>query len=336
MPTGFGCYAYAHWVGGLENWRAHVRLMKAHGMNTFAIYTGSPEDIAAQIDIAIEEGMLESRVPMFILNYGDPQGVEQQVPSWDKVFEAAPPDWAARTAAAIAKAREIAKYPDQWPELIAYNEEEPGHGKPITDEKLRDIGKLTASYNAVGYRCGTACTHPNVKNLVTALDVIAVNNTIYGGDMRGCKPAILAANKEFWAYHTGIPKMNPTLARWTLGYWTWQVQPRSFLAWNWNGFIQGDMADPQPREVLLAYAQGVKDLKRLTETEHRLTKIPESKKSKDQRAFEDRLDKLRADFNWEPWENATAQGEGTVWQQTVPQLDLDELVRVAEQVTPGK
>ena len=26
-PTGFGCYAYMHKLGGLENWRTHVRLM---------------------------------------------------------------------------------------------------------------------------------------------------------------------------------------------------------------------------------------------------------------------------------------------------------------------
>ena len=66
LPMGFGCYAYAHELGGLEHWRTHVRLMKAHGMNTFALFTRGPRDIATQIDIAVEEGMLELYAPEYL------------------------------------------------------------------------------------------------------------------------------------------------------------------------------------------------------------------------------------------------------------------------------
>ena len=58
--------------------------------------------------------------------------------------------------------------------------------------------------------------------------------------------------KEFWVYSTGVPNMNLKLARCSAGYWIWQLQPKSFLCWNWNGFITGDMTDPQPTDVLRA------------------------------------------------------------------------------------
>ena len=223
-PTGFGCYAYMHELRGLENWRTHVRLMKAHGMNTFAIFTRGPQDIAPQIDIAVEEGMLESDVPMFLLDHAGPSVFKQLVPDWEEVVKADTdplPGWTPGhmkgVAAVLAKAREVAKYPDKWPELITYNVDEPGRGEPMSDKQVRQIQKITAKYNANGYRCGTACIYPNVKNLVPALDVIAVAS-IYGGDLKGCKQAIIGAGKEFWMYHTGIPSANPRLARWTLGY----------------------------------------------------------------------------------------------------------------------
>ncbi len=99
--------------------------MKAHGMNTFAIFTRGPQDIAAQIDVAIEEGMLEKQVPMFLLDHSGPDVFKQLVPNWDEVMKKdtnPPPGWSAGhaigAAAVIAQARKIAKYRNKWPELI--------------------------------------------------------------------------------------------------------------------------------------------------------------------------------------------------------------------------
>lgn len=303
-----------HKLGGLEQWRKHVRLMKAHGMNTFAISTRGPQDIAAQIDIAIEEGMLEKQDP-------------NPPPGWAAGFEVG-------EAAVIAQARRMAKYPEQWPELIAYSVNEPGKGKPMSAKDVSELRKLTEHYNSTRYRCGTACIYPNVKNLVPALDVLSVA-LIYGGDMQGCKRAIEGGKKEFWAYNTAIPKMNPTLVRWTVGYWTWQVQPRSHLAWDWNGFIQGDMSDPKPTEKLLAYAKGVRDCKLLSAAERRLKQILDSRKTQRLREIESRLQALRAGFHWEnlpPKEFARIRAEKKPWYKTVPELNLNGLNHMAERV----
>ena len=340
-PTGFGCYAYMHELGGLENWRTHVKLMKTHGMNTFAIFTRGSQDVARQIDIAIEEGMLEGRVPIFLLDHSGIPEFKRLVPDWEEVVKKDTnpvPGWtpgrAIGTAAVIAKAREISKYPDQWPEIITYSVDEPGRGNPLSDKELSDLGRITTNLNAVGFRCGTACIYPNVKNLVPLLDVIAVAS-IVGGDLKGCKQAIEAGGKEFWMYHTGIPKTNLKLARWLLGYWTWQVEPASYLAWNWNGFIQGDMADPKPTDVLLAYAQGVEDFKLLTAASGHLERTSESGKSASLQAIEKRFKRLQAGFRWEglPMEEFdAARAEGKPWHETVPELDLNNLVREAKQV----
>ena len=98
--TGHGCFANVHKQAfgpgiGLLNWRKHVRLMKAHGMNTFVLYINSPEDLAAQIDIAIEEEMLESSIPIFVI-VQSPNGVHERiVPNWEEVVKAdTNPIWA--------------------------------------------------------------------------------------------------------------------------------------------------------------------------------------------------------------------------------------------------
>ena len=62
--------------------------------------------------------------------------------------------------------------------------------------------------------------------------------------------------KEFWVYNTGLLAAKSKLLRWSVGYWSWQVQPRSYLAWNWKGFITGPLSHPQPTEKLRDYAAG--------------------------------------------------------------------------------
>ena len=292
-PTGFGCYAYMHELGGLTSWRKHVRLMKAHGMNTFAIFTRGPQDIAAQIDIAVEEGMLEKDIPMFLLDHSGPNEFKQLIPNWDDVVRVDSnvtpgftPGHAFGTAMVIARARSIAKHADKWPELITYSIDEPGRGEPMSEKDIASLRKLTERYNTVGYRCGTACIYPNVKNLVSALDVISV-------------------------------------------------------AWNWNGFIKGDMSDPQPTASLLAYKKGIEDFKKLTATEAQLQRMPASRRSRDVREVEKRLQKLRASFHWEnlpPGEFARVRAQGKPWWTTVPELDLDELTGIVSKVisTTGK
>ena len=342
VATVFGCYAYAHALGGVENWRKHVKLMKAYGMNTVTLAPVGPEDIAAQLDIMVEEEMIESSIAMFLLGGSLAEHYKQVVPNWDEVVKEDPeplPGWGPAFevghAAVFAKAREIGKHSDRWPEFIAYSIDEPGHGKLMSDEKIKVLGKVTARYNKVGLRCGTACINPNVENLVPVLDVLAWCS-IVGGKLRPCKEAIEGARKEFWVYHTTVPSMNPKLARWWVGYWTWQVQPKASLCWNWTGFITGDMTDPQPTEVLRAYARGVEDFKLLTAAENRLKRMPQEKKSARLLQIEEHFKALRAGFEWDglPMKefNAVVRGEGKKWPKIVPEIDLDALRAMAEEV----
>lgn len=340
LPMGFGCYAYAHELGGLEHWRAHVRLMKAHGMNTVALFTRGPRDIAMQIDIAVEEGMLEKRVPIFLLEHAGPAIFKQLVPNWDQVVRAdvtPPPGWfpgqAVGVAAVIARARQLSRNPNRWPELVLYSVDEPGRGEPLRPEGIAQIGELTARYHANGFRCGTACIYPNVKNLVGSLDVIAVAS-IYGGDLRGCKQAIEKAGKEFWVYNTGLLAANSKLLRWSVGYWSWQVQPRSYLAWNWKGFITGPLSHPQPTEKLRAYAAGVTDYRRLNQAERYLAALADEQKPPLAQQLQQELQSLRNRFQWEnlpPREFALTRARKEPWHATVPDLDLDRLRARAEQ-----
>lgn len=338
--TGHGCFAHVHnqAVGpglGLQNWRKHVQLMKAHGMNTFVLYINSPEDLAAQIDIAIEEEMLESNIPIFVLVQSNIAAHERIVPNWEEVVKAdTNPIWApgefAGHVAVLQKARKIAKYPEQWPELIPYNIDEPGRGKAGDD--MTGVQRITAVYNEAGYRCGTCVYGPNVKEAIPFLDVVAVGALI-GWDLQGCKRAV-EANMEFWIYDPNGHCLKPKMVRWQIGYWTWQVQPRSHLTWLWTSFITGDMADPQPTDRLRAYAQGVADFKMLTEAEKRVNRqlAKFGKDPQGMKASAERLKKLRPEFDWEgrpvkAWHVAAATGKP--W-DLEPEIDLDEQRQVAE------
>ena len=336
--TGHGCFASVHNQAfgrglGLQNWRKHVKLMKAHGMNTFAIYVKTPEDLATQIDIAIEEEMLESSIPIFVLMESSSAVHKRVIPDWEEVVKAETPLRVERRGhvAVMEKAREIAKYPRQWPELIPYNDDEPGKGKAGAD--MTGVGQITAAYNEAGYRCGTSVYGPNVKEAIPFLDVVAVGALI-GGDLRGCKQAIADAGKEFWVYDPNGHVLKPKMVRWQVGYWTWQVQPRSHLTWLWTSFITGDMADPQPTERLRSYAEGVRDFKIMTKAEERVDRrlAKHGKVPPRMQAAADRLKELRAKFDWEgrpvkAWHVAAATGKP--W-DLEPKIDLDELRRVAE------
>ena len=94
------------------------------------------------------------------------------------------------------------------------------------------------------------------------------------------------------------------------------------------------MADPKPNEVLLAYARGVEDFRLLTAAQNRLDRMPKGRKTTSHREIESRFKELRGSFAWEnlpPKEFAAARAEGKPWQATIPELDVDELVRMAKQ-----
>ena len=62
-PTGFGCFIRDETLDLTpERWSRHLRVMKEAGMNTFCTSFGSQEQFTWMI--AIEEGMLETSIPV--------------------------------------------------------------------------------------------------------------------------------------------------------------------------------------------------------------------------------------------------------------------------------
>ena len=289
--TGFGCYAYLRDVGGLENWRAHVRLMKQSGMNTFAIVWRGSRELREQLDIAVEEGMLEKTVPIFLIGENGPDQFKAELAAadYERMKQLDPKPLSgfgsgdiAGTAALVAIARKDARHAADWPELIMYNYDEPGHGDPAAD--LTAVGEVTAAYNAQGFRCGTAIEWPNIERAALLLDVLACS-IIIGGDLGQTKTTIACCQKEFWAYEIHLStRASPELVRWHIGYWMWQAQPKSHLSWNWVGYLgkNFDKANPRMTPRLEAYAQGRRDFEYLT-------------------AMEATLKTMRASFDWEGW-----------------------------------
>ena len=134
-----------------------------------------------------------------------------------------------------------------------------------------------------------------------------------------------------------LPATNLKLLRWSVGYWAWQVQPRSYLAWNWDGFITGPLAAPQATPKLRAYAEGVADYQRLIAAERYLQCRSQLEKPPKLQRVEERLASLRAGFRWEnlpPREFAETRARQQPWHTTVPDLDLDRLRQLAQSVVP--
>ena len=278
--TGFGCYANYEEVGGLANWPAHVRLMRDSGMNTFALFCRDEVSLQEQIDAAVEDCMLEQSVPIFVISNVSPVVWKRLMPNWQEVVaqDTDPPPGCGpgelagfRAVVRAAKAR--ARHPEGWPEIVAYNYDEPGHGEAEWDGQ-KHVGAIAKAHQDDGMRCGTSVCHPHIKDLVPYLDVLCVN-LIIGGDLLGCKKAIQDCGKTFWIYEIHTRRFTPEALRLHVGLYTWQIQPESRLTWSWKDLLgeQADMAHPQTNARLQAYAQGRADFEALTEMEWRLKRL---------------------------------------------------------------
>ena len=274
-PVGWGCFANYQTIGGMDNWRAHVRLMKEAGMNTFVLTYGSPEQLAAQIDIAIEEGMLEKTIPVVAMaccntvQYATPEEIAKEPP-----ISGFAPGELYGNARAYGLARAASRYSECFPEIVAYTFDEPGRGEPLEEVTLEALLDIYAGYKDAGVRLVGALCHPNTRNLFHVVD-IPIINTIIGADFAGDKAILQAAGREFWTYHTALRNYTPSAVRYHVGYWTWACGQRVNLNWDWAGMLgeQMDIAAPQMNDRLRAYAEGVRDYHYLAATEERLAEL---------------------------------------------------------------
>ena len=377
-PTGFGCYVLDYKMGDFtpELWTKHVRVMKAAGMNTFVASYAGHQRLAYMIDIAIEEGMLETSIPIVLMPrngesrfravMGDAQ-YEQHVAEEAAAGGPLPgfaPIQLLGEQHVRRKARQIAKYADRWPELIAYGFDEPGHGKPLTEEQLTNLKEMYDRYHKLDYRLASSVMHPNMFNLVPHLDIV-ITNCILGANpgIKQVKDECERLGKEFWAYEINNRRGTTKMIRWHVGYWTWQTGPRVHLSWSWIDYLTSDF-DTQMGEIKDRIASR-NELIALGPEQDRMAQLQSEingmtsklKKLEAQRAemlaeprmnprliahaegvkdfhylqdTEERLQQMRAGWDWEGWpwdEWVRGRDErGSGERYSVPDLDFDDLL----------
>ena len=377
-PTGFGCYVIDHQIGELtaQLWTKHIRVMKAAGMNTFATSYAGHQQLAYMIDIAIEEGMLETSIPVVLMpRNGEPRfravmgDAQYERLVAEEAAAGGPPPGLGPIQLLGEKhvqrtAREMAKYPDRWPEFVGYGTDEPGRGKPLTRKGLADQKRLYDSFHEFDYRLATSVMHPNMFNMVPYLDIV-IANCILGADpsLKKVKDECERLGKEFWAYEIDARRGTTKMVRWHVGYWTWQTGPRVHLSWSWMDFLtsdfdmqMGELKDriawrnelialgPEQERIAQLQAEINGMTSKLTKLaaqraemlanprmNPRLTAYAEGVKDFHYlQDTEERLQQMRAGWDWEGWPWAewvrARDDRGSGQRHAVPDLDFDNLL----------
>jgi hypothetical protein len=279
---GWGCFYQDHvavpdWSPNL--WRQHVRLMKRAGMNTLTVSYPNADRLTETIDIAIEEGMLVSSIPVLVLPrcgtaegrrvLGDQRVGELQADFAERGLTLG--GWGSGEAGIAAGiweyARTQSRFPDQWPEPIGYGPDEPHNSEKWCRRfdcgETLNVWPVTRMWHHAGWRHGTAVMHPHIRCLVPSLDIV-VSNLILGADptLRQQKRECERQGREWWVYAIGCRYAKPEMIRWQMGWLFWQVGARVHLSWCWSDFLE-DPTAPEWNERLEGYRLGVEDYRRL-------------------------------------------------------------------------
>lgn len=202
---GYGYYtdSIRYPTQGLDAERAYMEDMAAHGMNTFTPYARElgpkPWDyakcLADRVNVAAEIGLADVRFPLLCLS--------------------ASPE-------AIRRAPGLATAP--WPELVAYNQDEPSV----------DAGDAVAQYaaeaHAQGLRSGTAIEWRVAKQIGAPLDVWVLH---MDGMSEEAIAAARDAGKARWMYNCSLRGSNAALHRYWTGVYTWAMNPEVCLTWTY-------------------------------------------------------------------------------------------------------
>lgn len=248
----FGCYANTYECGGMAEWPAQVARMRAAGMTTAVIWARSSEDLTFQVESMLDGGMLEARPPLLVIVETSERG-EQVGP--------VPSGWAPGEMAGqkrvIDRALAAAKRPEQWPELLIYGPDEPGHGDPNAD--LSGLLPVRQGYSALGLRVGGSVEGANVLAALPYFDLIAIASED-GYATREQVAALREAGKGFWVYDAALVKRRP----WTIGvqmcrWCAWN--PECYLFWSWQTLL----AQPEgyQEQWLWAFGQAAAEINRV-------------------------------------------------------------------------
>ncbi len=179
------------------------RTMAAAGCNTVTVYYTSVEDVARQVDAAIEAGCLDTRFPVFLVS-----------------------DCAIEPLAAIQGARALAQHP--WPKFMVYGPDEP------QAENESGIIAFEKQAHEWGLPWGTAIESRNPWLMTQYMDA-----PILGAEW--LSDALLekvhGEGSEFRAYTAQAMQRNENMVRYYTGLWRWKAHPVLFLAWDYWSYI---------------------------------------------------------------------------------------------------
>lgn len=249
--VGFGFYTDWRRYAYPEHERLYLRDMAAHGANTFTPY-GDAARVAEQVNAAIEEGLLDTRFPVFAMT--SPQEAR-----------------AAQT---------LAEYP--WPELVVYTYDEP------PPEAYHAVAAGVATARGHGLRAGTSIKAAGAWTLGHLLDVAALLmdsftpalvNRLRGSELWAYNCRIRGTNAPLHRYYTGAwtwavrPRVNLV--------WAYAHQADSRVNENgtwqpcyWYEHALGGPEGPIATVGLEGFREGVVDYRVLRALEERLRRTP--------------------------------------------------------------
>ena len=191
--------------------------------------------LARQVDMMVEEGLVQPGVPILTLSCD---------PKW------------------FAQAKAIAAHPDQWPELVCGNVDEPSY------TKMQDVRQISCRAREVGVRNGTAIAGYSLFQrgptafsdgvLADWLDMWIVLASTWREDLYAKafeQDAYLAA---YWAF-----ERDPDRDRYLTGLWCARWNPKTFLFWAYKHSILAELPNGQP---LVAEGLPVDNLSFVVET----------------------------------------------------------------------
>jgi len=204
---GFGYYFVPPHHQYPEHMRAQFEHMRDLGCNTFTIYHGFPDpeasssqNIAAQLDLALDVGLIDGSVPIFVMHCN-------------------PPD--------IDGAYQYGKRVEDWPELLGYGKDEPGN--TVQDEaEARGMVSMFNNNGERRYRSGSAIAGNSIYRFGDGLDIwICLMSDLTDAIRREAQ----RQDKELWAYSCTTRGTNAPLNRYFSGWWCFKNRPKVLMQW---------------------------------------------------------------------------------------------------------
>lgn len=257
--TAYGCYEPVCRSPYADLARLTFRDMRKHGFTTGTV-SGNADlhfgpthaiGLARQLDLMIEEGVARKDRPMLCLS-SDPKD--------------------------IVAAKGFSAYPNEWPELVCGNVDEPNQ------TQIGSVRQISTEARAVNLRNGTALAgyilywpteSPSDGVIADWIDEWWVLASTWQTDLYRKAFEQTAGLNAYWAYPREVAR-----DYYVAGPWCWRWNPRTFYFWCWNhsgltcylpnGKFQLDKGDefslshqsvhgPVDTPSLLAVEQAIKD-----------------------------------------------------------------------------